>query len=134
MPLPSIAKSNAVLNAGITSCHALIVPKVVNPLPTKENSTGLPTPSKISLVSNGEINIPNNIPITLPPPSWYFLFVSNFYLAEHVFYLRQLWTISVEEQFYIFFVLLILISKGQSKRFVFFITTLASGKVVFISI
>lgn len=42
-----------------------------------------------------------SIPITLPPAGWYVLFVSNFYLEGHVFFLRQLWTISVEEQFYI---------------------------------
>lgn len=42
-----------------------------------------------------------NIPVTLPPAGWYVLFVSNFYLEGHVFFLRQLWTISVEEQFYI---------------------------------
>jgi len=42
-----------------------------------------------------------HIPITLPPAGWYIFFVSNFYLDGHVFFLRQLWTISVEEQFYI---------------------------------
>lgn len=42
-----------------------------------------------------------NIPVTLPPAGWYVFFVSNFYLEGHVFFLRQLWTISVEEQFYI---------------------------------
>lgn len=42
-----------------------------------------------------------HIPITLPPAGWYVFFVSNFYIDGHVFFLRQLWTISVEEQFYI---------------------------------
>ncbi len=42
-----------------------------------------------------------HVPITLPPAGWYVFFVSNFYLEGHVFFLRQLWTISVEEQFYI---------------------------------
>jgi peptidoglycan/LPS O-acetylase OafA/YrhL len=41
-------------------------------------------------------------PLTLPPAGWYVFFVSNFYLEPHVFFLRQLWTISVEEQFYVF--------------------------------
>ncbi|MBL0144568.1 MAG: acyltransferase [Chitinophagaceae bacterium] len=39
--------------------------------------------------------------ITLPPAAWYLFFVSNFYSEGHVFFLQQLWTLSVEEQFYI---------------------------------
>jgi peptidoglycan/LPS O-acetylase OafA/YrhL len=39
--------------------------------------------------------------ITLPPSEWYIFFISNFYLPEHVFFLRLLWTLSVEEQFYL---------------------------------
>lgn len=38
--------------------------------------------------------------MTLPDPVYYFLFVANFYLTAHVFFLQILWTISVEEQFY----------------------------------
>ncbi len=38
--------------------------------------------------------------ITLPPAGWYLFFISNFYLLGHVFFLRLLWTLSVEEQFY----------------------------------
>lgn len=38
--------------------------------------------------------------MTLPNPWYYVFFISNFYLADHVFFLRFLWTISVEEQFY----------------------------------
>lgn len=48
-----------------------------------------------------KIAVHYNIPVTLPPPGWYVFFVSNFYLEGHVFFLRQLWTISIEEQFYI---------------------------------
>lgn len=40
--------------------------------------------------------------ITLPPAGWYLFFISNFYMAGHVFFLRLLWTLSVEEQFYLF--------------------------------
>lgn len=40
--------------------------------------------------------------ISLPDPIYYYLFIANFYKAEHVFFLQILWTISVEEQFYIF--------------------------------
>jgi peptidoglycan/LPS O-acetylase OafA/YrhL len=39
--------------------------------------------------------------LTLPPAYWYLFFVSNFYLPDHVFFLRLLWTLSIEEQFYI---------------------------------
>ena len=39
--------------------------------------------------------------ITLPPAEWYLFFVSNFYSPDHVFFLRILWTLSVEEQFYL---------------------------------
>ena len=42
-----------------------------------------------------------NIPITLPPASYYLFFISNFYLEGHVYFLRFLWTLSVEEQFYL---------------------------------
>ena len=41
------------------------------------------------------------ISITLPDASWYIFFISNFYDKPHVFYLKMLWTLSVEEQFYI---------------------------------
>ena len=39
--------------------------------------------------------------VTLPPASYYLLFVSNFYMIDHVFFLRILWTLSIEEQFYL---------------------------------
>ncbi|MFN0081492.1 MAG: acyltransferase family protein [Ferruginibacter sp.] len=39
--------------------------------------------------------------LTLPPAYWYLFFISNFYLPDHVFFLRLLWTLSIEEQFYI---------------------------------
>ena len=39
--------------------------------------------------------------ITLPAPLYYIFFVANFYTADHVFFLKLLWTISVEEQFYL---------------------------------
>lgn len=55
----------------------------------------------ISYIAVKKIAFHYNIPITLPPAGWYVFFVSNFYLEGHVFFLRQLWTISVEEQFYI---------------------------------
>jgi peptidoglycan/LPS O-acetylase OafA/YrhL len=41
------------------------------------------------------------VPVTLPPAYYYLLFISNFYLEGHVYFLRFLWTLSVEEQFYL---------------------------------
>ena len=43
----------------------------------------------------------SGIHATLPPPAWYLFFVSNYYTAGHVYFLRFLWTLSVEEQFYL---------------------------------
>ena len=39
--------------------------------------------------------------ISLPDASWYLFFVANYYNKDHVFFLKILWTLSVEEQFYI---------------------------------
>ncbi|MEO8109479.1 MAG: acyltransferase [Ginsengibacter sp.] len=39
--------------------------------------------------------------LSLPNPWYYIFFISNFYIIDHVFFLRFLWTISVEEQFYL---------------------------------
>jgi len=55
----------------------------------------------IAYIAVKKIAFHYHIPVTLPPAGWYVFFVSNFYLEGHVFFLRQLWTISVEEQFYI---------------------------------
>jgi peptidoglycan/LPS O-acetylase OafA/YrhL len=41
-------------------------------------------------------------PMTMPDPIYYYFFIANFYNAEQVFFLQILWTISVEEQFYVF--------------------------------
>lgn len=42
-----------------------------------------------------------HIPVTLPPAYYYLFFISNFYLEGHVYFLRFLWTLAVEEQFYL---------------------------------
>ncbi len=39
--------------------------------------------------------------ITLPPAQWYLFFAANFYNIGHVFFIKVLWTLSVEEQFYL---------------------------------
>lgn len=39
--------------------------------------------------------------MSLPNVWYYIFFISNFYTIDHIFFLRFLWTISVEEQFYL---------------------------------
>lgn len=39
--------------------------------------------------------------MTLPPAFYYAFYIANFYTIDHVFFLKFLWTISVEEQFYL---------------------------------
>lgn len=40
--------------------------------------------------------------LSLPNSLYYIFFIANFYTIDHVFFLKFLWTISVEEQFYLF--------------------------------
>ena len=42
-----------------------------------------------------------HLKMTLPAPLYYALYIANFYTIDHVFFLKFLWTISVEEQFYL---------------------------------
>lgn len=42
-----------------------------------------------------------NVPVTFPPAHYYIFFISNFYIEPHVYFLRFLWTLAVEEQFYL---------------------------------
>ena len=42
------------------------------------------------------------VSLTLPNSLYYIFFIANFYTIDHVFFLKFLWTISVEEQFYLF--------------------------------
>jgi Predicted acyltransferases len=62
--------------------------------------------------------------ITLPPNKLtYLLFISNFDFSDHIFPLKFLWSISVEEQFYLLFILLSFLFK---KRFYTAISILIS--------
>lgn len=67
--------------------------------------------------------------LTLAPSFWYLFFVSNFYLADHVFFLRLLWTLSVEEQFYLFWGVCLLLFQ---KRLLTVITISAIVSIAFI--
>lgn len=53
------------------------------------------------------------VPVTLPPAYYYLFFISNFYLEGHVYFLRFLWTLSVEEQFYLFWGLCLFLFQKQ---------------------
>lgn len=64
--------------------------------------------------------------LSLPNPWYYIFFISNFYVLDHVFFLRFLWTISVEEQFYLLW--------GISLRFFYKKLPLIIGLLFFISI
>ncbi len=59
--------------------------------------------------------------ITLPPAIWYLLFISNFYLEGHVFFLRLLWTLSIEEQFYIIWGICLFFFQKKIKVIIFFL-------------
>ena len=54
-----------------------------------------------------------HVPVTLPPAYYYLFFISNFYLEGHVYFLRFLWTLSVEEQFYLLWGLCLVIFQKQ---------------------
>ena len=54
-----------------------------------------------------------HVPVSLPPASYYVFFVSNFYLEGHVYFLRFLWTLSVEEQFYMLWGVCLLLFQRQ---------------------
>ena len=69
--------------------------------------------------------------ITLPPAEWYLFFVSNFYLPDHVFFLRLLWTLSVEEQFYLVWGICMLIFQ-KNLKWIMFIFSIIS--IIFIVI
>ena len=43
----------------------------------------------------------SGISVSLPPANYYLFFISNYYLQGHIFMLQFLWTLSVEEQFYL---------------------------------
>ena len=48
-----------------------------------------------------------NFPLSLPAEKWKFwIFLSNYENSSYVFFLRLLWSVSIEEQFYIGFILL----------------------------
>ncbi len=54
-----------------------------------------------SFVILKKIALYSGLQLTLPPSGWYLFFIANYYSIGHVFFLQVLWTLSVEEQFYL---------------------------------
>ena len=61
----------------------------------------------------------SGVQATLPPAAWYLFFVSNYYTPGHVYFLRFLWTLSVEEQFYLALGLCLLFFQKHLKIIIF---------------
>ena len=68
--------------------------------------------------------------ISLPPAGWYLLFVSNFYLPDHVFFLRLLWTLSVEEQFYLLWGFCLLLFQKYLKIVILILAAISLGFII----
>ena len=69
--------------------------------------------------------------MTLPPAYWYLFFISNFYLPDHVFFLRLLWTLSIEEQFYIVWGVCLLFFQKYLKWVMIFLGIISIVFIVF---
>lgn len=70
-------------------------------------------------------------PVTLPPARYYLFFVSNFYLEGHVYFLRFLWTLSVEEQFYLFWGLCLLVLQKRMLLCVFLLAAISIAYTIY---
>jgi len=72
-----------------------------------------------------------NVPVTLPPAWYYIFFVSNFYLEGHVYFLRFLWTLSVEEQFYLLWGVCLLFFQKRIMACVLILCTASTGYTIY---
>lgn len=66
-----------------------------------------------------------NMPVTLPPAYYYLLFIANFYQEGHVYFLQFLWTLSVEEQFYLLWGICLLVFQKRLMTCVVVLTALS---------
>ena len=71
------------------------------------------------------------VPVTLPPASYYLFFFSNFYLEGHVYFLRFLWTLSVEEQFYLLWGICLLLFQKQIMLLVLIFVIVSAGYTIY---
>src|SRR5882757_142964 len=72
-----------------------------------------------------------HIAITLPPAYYYLYFISNFYLEGHVFFLRFLWTLSVEEQFYLLWGISLFLFQRQIKACVYILAGVSIAYTIY---
>ncbi len=72
-----------------------------------------------------------HVPVTLPPAYYYLFFISNFYLEGHVYFLRFLWTLSVEEQFYLLWGLCLLLFQKRLTTCVILLAGLSIAYTVY---
>lgn len=72
-----------------------------------------------------------HVPVTLPPAYYYLFFISNFYLEGHVYFLRFLWTLSVEEQFYLLWGFCLVIFQKQMLLCVLVLAGISIGYTVY---
>jgi len=72
-----------------------------------------------------------NVRVTLPPAYYYLFFISNFYLEGHVYFLRFLWTLSVEEQFYIVWGLCLLLFQKHINALAVLLTTVSIAYTIY---
>lgn len=70
-------------------------------------------------------------PVTLPPAYYYVFFISNFYLESHVYFLRFLWTLAVEEQFYLLWGFCLLVLQKRIVPTAFILLALSIGYTVY---
>lgn len=72
-----------------------------------------------------------HVPVTLPPAYYYLFFISNFYMEGHVYFLRFLWTLSVEEQFYLLWGLCLLFFQKQMLLCVLLLAGVSIGYTIY---
>ncbi len=72
-----------------------------------------------------------HVPVTLPPAYYYLFFISNFYLEGHVYFLRFLWTLSVEEQFYLLWGFCLVLFQKQMLLCVFILAGISIGYTIY---
>lgn len=72
-----------------------------------------------------------HVPVTLPPAYYYLFFISNFYLEGHVYFLRFLWTLSVEEQFYLLWGFCLVLFQKQMLLCVLVLAGISTAYVIY---
>jgi len=70
--------------------------------------------------------------ITLPDKKiYYWLFISNYDYGDYHFAFKQLWTIAVEEQFYLLFILLSFFLKNHFWKIIFLLSIIWTSTIIY---